>query len=195
MLPPEDLRTSPCLWDLWPLPLQQLEQDWNEVYIDEFPEVSCSFARPGDLRGHNLYTVFTKHWLTHPSPHTKTALGLPDIPASAWPLPVRSNPAEHLDFAIPALGGGISGDPSLERPLARRKHTPPEALLVPRPEPVRREARILKPSRRHLPSPILPEQEAVVKPTAPPGARTGAGAAHPLLGPIEGRGYAGRRVG
>ena len=68
----------PRLWDLCPLPLQQLEQHWDEVYVDEFPEVSDSFTRPGDVRWDTLYTVFTKHWLTHPSPYMKIALGLPD---------------------------------------------------------------------------------------------------------------------
>ena len=40
--------------------------------------------------------------------------------------------------------------------------------MVPRPELMRREARIRKPSRRHVLSPILPEEEVVVKPPAPP---------------------------
>ena len=57
----------PRLWDLWLLPLQQLEQDWDEMHVDEFPEVSDSFAHPGNLRWDTLYTVFTKHWLMHPS--------------------------------------------------------------------------------------------------------------------------------
>ena len=55
----------PRLCDLWPLLLQQLDQDWDEMYVDELPEVSESFARPGDARWNTLYTVFTKHWLTH----------------------------------------------------------------------------------------------------------------------------------
>ena len=33
----------PRLWDLWPRPLQQLDQDWDKVYVDEFPEVSDDF--------------------------------------------------------------------------------------------------------------------------------------------------------
>ena len=37
----------PRLWNLWPLPLQQLEQDWDEVYVEEFSGVSDEFARPG----------------------------------------------------------------------------------------------------------------------------------------------------
>ena len=64
----------PRLWNLWPLPLEQLEQDWDEVYVDEFPEVSNNFARPGDARWDSLYADFTKHWLTHPSPYMKSAL-------------------------------------------------------------------------------------------------------------------------
>ena len=52
----------------------------------------------------------------------KIALGLPDIPASASPLPVRPNPAEQLDFAIRILGGGISRRPSLER-LTQEAHS------------------------------------------------------------------------
>ena len=56
----------PRLWDLSPLALQQLDQDW--VYVDEFAEVSDSFARPGDARWDTLDPAFTKHWLTHPSP-------------------------------------------------------------------------------------------------------------------------------
>ena len=98
----------------------------------------------------------------------KTALGLPDIPASASPLPVCPNPAEQLDFAIRALGRRVCREPPLERPLARRKRTPAEVLVAPRPEPVRREVRIRKPSRRHLPLPIVPEEAVVVKPPAPP---------------------------
>ena len=94
----------PRLWDLWPLPLQQREQAWDEVCVDEFPGVSNSFARPGDSRWDTLYTVFTKHWLAHPSPYITTALGLPDIPAAASPLSVRPNLAEQLDFGHPGLG-------------------------------------------------------------------------------------------
>ena len=62
----------------------------------------------------------------------------------------------------------MSRELSLERPLARRKRTPAEALVAPRSRPVRREARIRKPSRRHLPSPIVPEEEVIVRPPAPP---------------------------
>ena len=98
----------PRLWNLWPLPLQQLEQDWDEVYVDEFSEVSDDFARPGDARWDSFYTNFTKHWLTHPSAYMKLVLGLPSLPASASPLPVCLNPAEKLDVAILALGGRIS---------------------------------------------------------------------------------------
>ena len=79
-----------------------------------------------------------------------------------------SNPAEQLDSAIRVLGGRVSREPSFERLLPRRKRTPAEALVSPRPEPVRREARIRKPSRRHLPSTIMIEEEVVVKPPAPP---------------------------
>ena len=111
----------PRLWALWPPPLQQPEHDWDEVYVDEFPEVSDSFAHPGDATWDTVYTVFTKHWLTHPSRYMKTALGLPDIPTSASPLPARPNPAEQLDFAIRALGGRISRESSL--------HSLPQRLL------------------------------------------------------------------
>ena len=104
----------PLLWDLWPIPFQQLNQGWDEVYVDEFPRVSDSFARPGGARWHTLYTVFTKHWLTHPSPYMKTALRLPDIPASTSPLPVCPNPAAQLDSTIRALGGRVSREPPLE---------------------------------------------------------------------------------
>ena len=98
----------------------------------------------------------------------KTALWLPNIPASASPLPVCPNPAEQLDSAIRVLGGRVSREPSLKRPLARRKRTPADALVAPHPEPVRREARIRKPSRRQLPSPVVPEEHVVVRPPAPP---------------------------
>ena len=158
----------PRLWDLWLLPLQQLGQDWDEVYVAKFPKVSDGLARPGDARWDTLCTVFTKHWLTHPSPYIKTALGLPDIPASASPLPVCPNPAEQLDSAIRALSGRVSREPSLERPLPRRKRAPAEALVAPHPEPVRLEARIPNPSRRHLPSPVEPEEEVVVRPPPHP---------------------------
>ena len=104
-----------------------------------------------------LGTDVTKHWLTHPPPYTKTALRLPDLPASALPLPVCPNPAEQLDSAIRALGRRVSREPSLERPLPRRKRTRAEALASLHPVPVRRKARIRKPSRRHLPLPVEPE--------------------------------------
>ena len=35
------------------------------MFVDEFPEVSDSFARPGDPRWDTLYTIFIKHRLTH----------------------------------------------------------------------------------------------------------------------------------
>ena len=121
------------------------------MFVDEFPEVSDSFARPDHHQA-----------LAHA------------------PLPLcedstRAPRRAHLSLAPSgeteprrALGGRLSSEPSLERPLAHRTRTPPEALVVPRPEPVRREARIRKLSRRHVPSPALPEEEVVVKPPAPP---------------------------
>ena len=157
----------PRLWNLWPLPLQQLEQDWDEVYVDEFPEISDNFARPGDARWDSLYADFTKHWLTHPSPYMKSALGLPSLPASASPLPVCLNPAEQLDVAILALGGRIARKPSLERPLPRRMGTPAEAVVALHPEPLRRETRVRKPSRKRLPSPPEIEEEAIERLPAP----------------------------
>ena len=93
----------------------------------------------------------------------KTALGLPDIPASASPLPVCPNPAGQLDSAIRALGGMVSREPPLEGPLARRKRAPGEAVGA-----LPREARIRKPSRRHLPSPIVLEEEVIVRASALP---------------------------
>ena len=153
------------------------------MYVDELPKVSGSFARPGDSRW---------DWLAHPSPYMKTALRPPDIPAVASPLPVRLNPAEQLEFSIRALGGGISREPSLERPLSRRKRTPAEALVVPRPEPVPREARIRKPSlTAHAfahPARGRSGREAPRIYRTRLGARAAAGTAHPLLGSAEGGG-------
>ena len=162
----------PRLWNLWPLPLQQLEQDWDEVYVDEFSEVSDDFARPRDVRWDSFYADFTKHWLIHPSPYTKSARGLPSLPESTSPLPVCLSPAEQLDVAILALGGRISREPSLERPLPRRKRTPAEALVPLHPEPLRRETRVRKPSRRRLPSPPEIEEQASERLPAPPEAGT-----------------------
>ena len=131
------------------------------MYDDEFPDVSDNFARPGDARWDSLYTDFTKHWLTHPSPYMKSVLGLPSLPASASPLPVCINPAEQLNVAILALSGRTSREPSLERPLPRRKRTPAEALAPLHPEPLRRKTLVRKPSRRRVPSP--PEVEEVTE--------------------------------
>ena len=113
-------------WDLWPLPLQQLDQDWDDVHVDEFPEVSNSFARRGDTRWDALYTVFTKHWLTDSSPHMKTALEIPDISRSGSPVPVCPNSAEQLHCALLALSRRAAREPSLDRRFPRRKRTPPK---------------------------------------------------------------------
>ena len=166
----------PRLWDLWPRPLQQLDQDWDEIYVEDFTDVSDDFAQPGDARWESLYTDFTKHWLTHPSTYMKSALGLPSLPASASPLPVCPNPAEHLDVAILALGGRISREQSLERPLPRRKRTPAEPLVPLHAVPLRREARVRKPSRRRLPSP--PEVEELVADRPPTSPESGSDLAH-----------------
>ena len=139
------------------------------MYVEEFSEVSDNFARPGDVRWDAFYTDFTKHWLTHPSPYMKPALGLPSLPASASPLSICLNPAEQLDVAILALGGRISREPPLERPLPRRKRTPAEALVPLHPETLRRETRVREPSRRRLPSPPEVEEEVVERLPAPPG--------------------------
>ena len=80
----------------------------------------------------------------------------------------------------------------MERPLPRRKRTPAEALAALHPEPVLREARIRKPSRRHLPLPIEPEKEVVVRPPVPPEPTDELAqlqkVVHPLQGPIQGNG-------
>ena len=127
--------------------MQQLDQDWDKVYVDEFPEVSDDFAQPADARWESLYTDFTRCWLTHPSPYMKSPLGVPSLPASADPLPVCLNPAEELNVAILVLGGRVSLEQSLERRLLRRKRTPAEALVPLDAVPLRREARVRKPSR------------------------------------------------
>ena len=44
----------PRLWDLRPRPLQQFDQDRDEVYVEELPEVIDNFARPGDARWDSL---------------------------------------------------------------------------------------------------------------------------------------------
>ena len=132
----------PRLWNLWPLPLQQVEQDWDEVYVEEFSEGSDDFARPGNVSWDAFYTDFAKHCLTHPSSYMRYALGLPGLPASASPLPICLIPAEQLDVAIFALGGRISREPSLEGPLPRSKRTPAEALVPLHLKSLRRETRV-----------------------------------------------------
>ena len=140
--------------------------------VEEFSEVSDDFARPGDVRWDDFYTDFTKHWLTHPSPYMKPALGLPNLPASASPLPICLNPAEQLVIAILALGGRISREPSLKRPLSRCKRTLAEALVPLHPEPLRRETWVRKPSRRRFLSPPEIDEGAVERLPVPPGAGT-----------------------
>lgn len=76
---------------------------------------------------------------------------------------MRSNAAEQLGVTIRALGGGMSREQSLERPLLRKKRTPAEALVVARPGPVRREARSRRPTKRHLAAPVLQEEEEAMK--------------------------------
>ena len=66
---------------------------------------------------------------------------------------MRPNPAEQLDSAVP---GAAAPAPEAH---------PCQTLVAPHPEPVRREARIGKPFRRHLP---WPEEEVVVRPAAAP---------------------------
>ena len=98
----------------------------------------------------------------------KFAFGLSSLPASASPLPGCLNPSEQLDAAIFALDGRISREPSLERPLPRRKRTPAEALVSLHSEHLRRETRVRKPSRRRLPSPPEVEEEVIERLPAPP---------------------------
>ena len=60
----------------------------------------------------------------------------------------------------------------MERPLPRRKRTPAEALVPLDPEPLRRETRVRKPSRRRLRSPPEIEEEVVERLPVPFGAGT-----------------------
>ena len=144
--------------------------------------------------GDTLYAVLTEHWLTHPSPHMKTALGLPDNPASASPLPVRPNqPSSSIsrrrDLSRVVLGtttraqeAHSRGDSGVPMPRARASRgADPEALQT-----ASTFARLARGRSG---------REASRASRTRFRAHAAAGAAHPLLGPSERGGQAGCRVG
>lgn len=55
------------VWRLWPEPFRQLSEEWDEIYLAEFPEVVDEPARPGSKKWRGFYSPFSRDFVAYPT--------------------------------------------------------------------------------------------------------------------------------
>lgn len=112
---------------LWPAPFLQLEEEWDEIYLTEFPEVVDRPTRD-PTRWTTFFTPFSRSFLSRPSPFVQTVMRWKPYEPAEDPEFPTPDPYAALDEALQALGSEVPRDDSLSRPLTkRRKRAAPSA--------------------------------------------------------------------
>ncbi|KAL8454322.1 hypothetical protein Emag_001481 [Eimeria magna] len=91
--------------DLWPEPLEQLGNQWDEIYLKEFPEVVDRIAW-GLKEWHCFYTPYSRDFVAAPSPHVQRIMAWEPKPGYKRELPSTGNLAIDLEATLEALGVG-----------------------------------------------------------------------------------------
>ncbi|KAL8271421.1 hypothetical protein Esti_004622 [Eimeria stiedai] len=90
-------------YGLWPEPLEQLGNQWDEIYLKEFPEVVDRNAW-GQKEWHCFYTPFSRDFMAAPSPHVQRIMAWEPKQDYKRELPNTGNLPADLEATLKALG-------------------------------------------------------------------------------------------
>ena len=105
------------VWDLWPAPFEQLAEEWDEIYLAEFPEVVDRPERPGSTRWRNFYSPFTRDFIARPPPKVQQIMRWPTYATHTPCFEKTSDALDDLDRIVTRLDRRFGREPSRERPL------------------------------------------------------------------------------
>ncbi|KAL8446562.1 hypothetical protein Emed_005016 [Eimeria media] len=118
-------------YDLWPEPLEQLGNQWDEIYLKEFPEVVDKDAW-GQKEWHYFYTPYSRDFMAAPSPHIQRIMAWEPKPRYKRELPHTGNLAADLDSTLEALGAGefLTAVKSSRRSRSQATTPPPRQQIT-----------------------------------------------------------------
>ena len=117
----------------WKIAFEQLDGEWGELYLAEFPEVLQSPASPGSQEkwvaffpvGHpnwvRFCTQYTRAFFTFPSPLMQHVLALRRLRQHLPEIAGDENRDEQTDEALRVFGAARGRDSSLERLITWKK--------------------------------------------------------------------------
>lgn len=122
------------LWRQWPTPFDQTADEWDEVYLAEFPEIVDKPERPGSVRWRSFYSKFTRDFLG--CPPDIVFLLMRWVPQATHTLhfPRGEDEVEYLDRVIAELDPRLGRDPSQMRAIQwevrlRKEEVSPAAVV------------------------------------------------------------------
>lgn len=104
-------------WGLWPEPFQQTLEEWDEVYLAEFPEVVDRPERPGSVRWRSFYSKYTRDFLANPSDIVIKLMKWVPQYTHTLHFPRKGDEIDYLDAVVAELDARVGRDPSQLRPL------------------------------------------------------------------------------
>lgn len=126
------------VWALWPIAFSELDVEWDELYLAEFPEVTDPCAVVGDARWVKFYTPFTRDFFAAPTPFVRRMLGLQPVVDYVPEIAQQHNRVQDTDKALQVLGAPTRRSLSLERPLTWARKPPPTLAATRSAAPSRR---------------------------------------------------------
>lgn len=116
------------LWGRWPTPFEQMLDEWDEVYLAEFPEVVDRPERPGSTRWRSFYSKFTRDFLGSPSDLVASLMSWRPQNTHTLHFVRSGDEVEYLDRVLSELDKRVGRDPSQMRPIHWEVRTKKEVL-------------------------------------------------------------------
>ncbi|KAL8440845.1 hypothetical protein Emag_007683 [Eimeria magna] len=103
------------LFELWPAQFERVDQSWDQIYAQEFPEV-VDRHHWGWPSWEGFLTAYSREFLARPSPHVLSQKML--TPHREWKteIPGKPNSVLFTQAAIQALGGSMEDSPASPPP-------------------------------------------------------------------------------
>lgn len=105
------------LWQQWPTPFEQTGEEWDEVYLAEFPEIVDKPERPGSIRWRSFYSKFTRDFLGGPSDLVMSLMKWAPHYTHTPHFQRSGDEVSYLDDVIVDLDSRVGRDPSQMRPI------------------------------------------------------------------------------
>ena len=178
------------LWLRWPAPFVQLREEWDEIYVECFPEVVDEPAAPGTAKWKSFYSPFSRDFVAWPSILTQRLMNWKELPQHRRNFTRSVDVLADLDAIVLRLDKRIGRAPSRDRaiwedrvvvessakvvvdaeaasaaPAEEAAAQPPADWKAAVPQPVRRTKRPLKP--KQWGSPESSKKKAVETPAVP----------------------------